>query len=205
MEQIKIEILNEHLPYELDMLDEATKYIASQEFADACGVRDRCPAWFKRNAAIEAFWTHARNLIEFLFRPKSVDLKVSSASAKDFAPTFQLSLDADKLMTKINEQISHLGYGRKTLDFEKLSHEMSWVKPALDSEYKRLEKLLMKDADCHAHWVPRTPVTIDVSSISTSSASARSDGPVKIFGSRDPETQTLFTGTGPASPFEGKS
>jgi hypothetical protein len=40
MEQIKIEVLNEHLRYELDMLDEATAYIASQEFADACGVRD---------------------------------------------------------------------------------------------------------------------------------------------------------------------
>ena len=43
MEQIKIDILKEHLPYELDMFDEATEYTNSQEFADAFEVRTRGP------------------------------------------------------------------------------------------------------------------------------------------------------------------
>jgi hypothetical protein len=65
IEAINIEILREHLPYELDMFDGATEYFQSPEFAAAAHSQEN---WFKRNAAVEAFWTHARNLVEFLKR-----------------------------------------------------------------------------------------------------------------------------------------
>jgi hypothetical protein len=44
--------------------------LQSAEFAANAETTNRA-LWFKRNAAIEAFWTHARNLIKFLTRPKS--------------------------------------------------------------------------------------------------------------------------------------
>src|ERR1700730_3995551 len=108
MDEIKISVLKEHLPYELDMLDEAVEYLRSAE-ALASNRAD----WFRRSAAIEAFWTHARNLVEFLNRSKNRDLTVSSASARDFADSFHPKLGKDAL-TKINEQISHLGFCRKS-------------------------------------------------------------------------------------------
>ncbi|MFL6975947.1 MAG: hypothetical protein ACJ8F2_28880, partial [Xanthobacteraceae bacterium] len=57
--EIEAAILTEHLPYELDMLEGAFVFVHASQFADA-----RENALFK-NAMIEAFWTHARNLIEF--------------------------------------------------------------------------------------------------------------------------------------------
>jgi hypothetical protein len=86
-EKIKIEILAEHLPYELEMRDEATAHLQSIEFSESSKEKRQCAVWFKRNAAIAAFWTHARNLIEFLTRTKSADLTISSASAKDLLKT----------------------------------------------------------------------------------------------------------------------
>ena len=53
-------ILTEHLPYELNMLEAAFTFLHSPDFKDVHRIG------FVRNAAIEAFWLHARNLIEFL-------------------------------------------------------------------------------------------------------------------------------------------
>jgi hypothetical protein len=139
--------------------------------------------WFKRNAAIEAFWTHARNLIEFLTREKSPDLTVSSASAQDFTEDFHSTLEMETLMDKINAQISHLGYGRTIVDYEKLGYEISYVKPALDSQIKRFEDKL--DAESRKHWVQRTPETVR--------------GPDKSsYTSRAATTSASFDYTGPA-------
>jgi hypothetical protein len=53
------------------------------------------------------------------------------------------TLDVDTLVTKINAEISHLGYGRKTRADEKLgSIDMNWLKPAIDSEIRRFEESL---------------------------------------------------------------
>lgn len=41
MDKIKIAILREHLPYELDMLDEAAAYLQSKEFGESVNVRER--------------------------------------------------------------------------------------------------------------------------------------------------------------------
>jgi hypothetical protein len=180
MEQIKIDILKEHLPYELDMLDEAAAYAGSTEAAETHTRKG--PAWFKRNAAIEAFWTHARNLIEFLEREKSPDLNVSSASAKDFTDSFHFTLEIKNLKDKINAQICRLGYGRTIVDYEKLGHEISYVKPALDSQIKRFEAKL--DFESRKHWAQRTPSTVR--------------GPDKATHTALAAKTASFTGTGPA-------
>jgi len=133
--------------------------------------------WFKRNAAVEAFWTHARNLIEFLTRPKSADLTISSASAKNFAASFFSNLGvADTLITKIKEQISHLGFKRRAAADAKLgSILMNWLKPAIDADIKRFEEGL--DEDCRRYWTYRHPTQfVFVSPTHTTSAA----GPSKV-------------------------
>jgi hypothetical protein len=156
MDKIKIEILKEHLPYELDMLDTAVAYLQSAESSSSEESLDRATR-FRRNAAIEAFWTHARNLVEFLTREKSGDLTVSSASAKDFAEKFHPTAKMEPIQKKINEQVTHFGFCRKSSQDEKLGgDDMNWVKPAIDSEIKRFETLL--DPECRAYWVKRGPV-----------------------------------------------
>ena len=75
------------------------KYLQSAEFAANAETTNRA-LWFKRNAPIEAFWTRTSQKI------------------------FQSTLDVDTLVTKINAEISHLGYGRKTRADEKLG--ASW-------------------------------------------------------------------------------
>ena len=90
---------------------------------------------------------------------------------KDFAENFQSTLDVDTLVTKINAEISHLGYGRKTRADEKLgSIDMNWLKPAIDSEIRRFEESL--NFDCRDHWVKRRPVPfIAVNATHTTSTS----------------------------------
>jgi hypothetical protein len=82
-----------------------------------------------------------------------------AASARDFAEGFRSQLHADTILEKINAQVSHLGFGRKTSPSEKLgSIDMNWIKPAIDSEIKRFESLL--DPECREHWRQRHPITL---------------------------------------------
>lgn len=60
----------EHLKYELEMFDEAARFLDSPQFAALD--RTKRDQWFRYNSAIEAFWIHARLLIEFLsVRPRT--------------------------------------------------------------------------------------------------------------------------------------
>ena len=62
-------LLNEHLPYELDMLL-ATYRELSKQIDD-----------ITRNALIESFWLHARNLREFYDGSATLDPKGSAAAS----------------------------------------------------------------------------------------------------------------------------
>ena len=55
-------LFTEHLNYELEMFDEAARFLDSPEFAQLD--RNNRNDWFRYNSAIEAFWIHARLLIE---------------------------------------------------------------------------------------------------------------------------------------------
>jgi hypothetical protein len=104
-------ILKEHLPYELDMLEGAFVFLHS---ADSAAQRQNT---ILKNAMIEAFWTHARNLIEFLTHPKGND-SAGVVSAKDFAKAYFHKLNMDSIDDLVNAQISHLTYERRSASEE---------------------------------------------------------------------------------------
>jgi len=139
----KKKLFEEHLPYELDMFDEAAKFLMSDEFAKLDREKNKGD-WFRANAAIEAFWTHARTLKEFYTQPKNPEpvQDAHHASAQDFAPGYRHDLDLDTVIKKINAQISHLNYGRESVPPAKLGHEMHYVKAAIDKQWRRFQERL---------------------------------------------------------------
>jgi hypothetical protein len=140
----KKNLFEEHLPYELDMFEEAAKFLMSGAFAklDRNNSKDD---WFRANAAVEAFWTHARTLKEFLTHRKNPEpvQDAHHASAQDFAPDFWSDLELDAVIKKINAQVSHLNYGRESVPPEKLGHEMRYVKAAIDKQVRRFREELL--------------------------------------------------------------
>jgi hypothetical protein len=122
----KKKLFTEHLPYELEMFDEAAKFLMSDEFAKLDRDKNK-DDWFRANAAIEAFWTHARTLQEFFTQPKNPEplQHAHHASAQDFAPDYWHDLELGAVIDKIHAQVSHLNYGRESLPPEKLGHEMA--------------------------------------------------------------------------------
>jgi hypothetical protein len=130
-------VLQEHLPYELDMLDAAFTFLHSPDY-----VKFHTP--FCKNTAIESFWLHARNLIEFLTRPPSGG--AGTVSAQDFTTEFWPETVMKEMDQRINIAITHLIYGRKSEQGEKLNgHEMLRVKQHIDREIKRFEKCLLPE------------------------------------------------------------
>jgi hypothetical protein len=140
-----VALLKEHLPYEHRMLDEAHKVITSPS-----------PAldWFAKNAAINVFWLHARNLIEFYRSPKSADASASHFTNVNLLPEFKLKkgqpADAkhgQELVTLINEQICHLKYERVTSPNEKLSgYDYTLAKEAIDRARDKFQSSLTDEA-----------------------------------------------------------
>ena len=57
-------MLTEHLPYEIDMMEGAYRFLHDPKCRDEC-------TGFRRNAAIEIFGLHVRNLHEFKTRRKN--------------------------------------------------------------------------------------------------------------------------------------
>jgi len=138
--EVEIEMLRKHLPYELDMMHEAFRILQGADDANGGTVR---------NAMIEAFWIHARNIMEFLTRRKRRRREPSGiASAKDFTgPEFSAELEPkiDKIRPAINVQITHLQYERKDAPQEKIAdNKMDWIMQAIDSDMKRFEKHLQE-------------------------------------------------------------
>ena len=139
----KKKLFDEHLPYELDMFDEAAKFLMSDEFAKLDRMNNK-DDWFRANAAVEAFWTHARTLQEFLRQPKNPEPidDAHHAAAQDFTSEYWHDLELEAVVAKIHAQVSHLSYRRASLPPEKLSYEMQYVKAAIDKEVRRFgEKL----------------------------------------------------------------
>jgi hypothetical protein len=131
LEKVNI-VLGDALPYELSMLEAAALYMESDDFCELDPNESRNA--LKHNATIEAFWTHARCLIEFFNRGRNHNLQASSASAKDFTSDDYQPSDAMRKLdgttkTRINEQISHVGFCRKTGNWDKLgTSEINHVK-----------------------------------------------------------------------------
>ncbi|CAN0404191.1 unnamed protein product, partial [Phaeothamnion confervicola] len=101
------ELLGEHLRYEIDMLRETLHRIPSST--------DQVTTY----ALLESHYTHARGLIEFLLGEKK-------RAAQDFVnPPYQpfsgKNGRVDHFVQKLNQQISHLIYGRTADASKKLS------------------------------------------------------------------------------------
>lgn len=140
-------ILKEHLPYELNMLDAAFTFLHSPDHAELR--RNE----FCKNTAIESFWLHARSLIEFLTHPPSGG--GGHVSARDFTTKFQPVTIMQEIYDKINLGITHLLYGRKSEQGEKLGgYDMLRVKEHIDREIKRFENCLLPEFK--QIWSPRT-------------------------------------------------
>jgi hypothetical protein len=156
VDEITTSILKEHLPYELEMLERSFEFLHAERFAEI-----RKPGFFK-NAAIEVFWLHARNLIEFLVYPKNGSHQ-GTVSAKDFTSS-EYSIDAKmrEIDQRINAGVTHLLYERKRLPVDKLGgFDMQRVKDAIERGMRGFETTLLPEF--RAIWVPRpAPDTIYV-------------------------------------------
>jgi hypothetical protein len=165
--QRQLELFTEHLPYELAMLDAATDFLSRPMSED----RSR-EGWFRRQSGIEAFWVHARLLVEFFTQTRNPsmsadhfipDFQANHASAKDFAKGFNSKLKLDTLVKeKINPQITHINYRREKDSLEKLGHEIVFVKAQIDEDVRNfVDKLdpkwkeVWKKTD---RWQQRKPV-----------------------------------------------
>jgi hypothetical protein len=179
-------LLTDALPYELDMLDAAARYMQTSEFPKFETTKSKIE-WHTRNATIESFWTHARCLIEFFNRSKNKDFRASAASARDFADGFYPSHEMQKLTgagslsEKINEQISHVGFCRKAETYEKLGAvEMVRVKSIIDKEVEEFDTKLNRTF--RPFWKRRelTPIAPTLLSGNVSSTSTISSSFVRI-------------------------
>jgi hypothetical protein len=95
------EVIEEHLPYELDMMVGGFRRLEA-------GVDDVVI----RNALINSLAVQVRNLIDFL-------VQRSSSVTWDYGPFAVRQID-ESILNKINDQITHLDVGRKAHSDDKL-------------------------------------------------------------------------------------
>jgi len=175
MERAKI-VLDDALPYELDMLDAAARYMQTDEFSKLTKPKTETE-WLTWNATVESFWTHARCLMEFFSRRKNQDFTASAASAMDFTEGFQPSSEMEQLWgpgslsETINELLSHVGFRRRAGQLENLgASEMVRVKSIIDKEIGNFERTLMREFQ--PYWKPRQMVSLRLELLSNNVSSA---------------------------------
>lgn len=147
LEQKHYDMLVEHLPYEIDMMRVAYAYLRSTDRAksrEAIGENTGLVT-FLNNAAIEAFWIHARNLLEFFGRESQAEGR--TACAQDFThSSLTYDLPFDNLKELINEQICHLQYKRYRDPLDKIDgFTMQRVMEAIDRAIALFEVTLKQD------------------------------------------------------------
>jgi hypothetical protein len=151
MSRERIAILEEHLPYELDVLDEALIAWCDNPKRD----NETKQQWFRRMSAIEAFWVHARNLEEF-FEDRQGDSRTAAASHFSATRFICSTSEVTKLVEKIQDQVVHLNYDRATCLEQKLSYwDAVRIKDQIDRAVQRLQEQLTDEAK--RHWKPRQP------------------------------------------------
>jgi predicted ATP-binding protein involved in virulence len=152
VEQAAKILLQRHLPYELDMLERALEFVVSDH-----PLHNDPAAPLLQYMAIETFWTHARNVNEFMKKARNKNPS-GIAAARDFTDDvkeIRFSLN-EELEDKINEQISHLQYERpETEDGQLVIHDMQRVYPGINSCVREFERRLTPEAK--EVWTPRNP------------------------------------------------
>lgn len=140
------ELLRVHLPYELDLLDYA--------FVVAASKAEDAPQSLHRLLAIDGFYLHARNLIEFykgaiaMTEGRTAAAGRFTASMVDY-PSFS---DVDEVL---NDQVAHLDLDRGTNAKQALDGAtLTSIKTRLDTCLELFQRNLTEDA--HACWRDRT-------------------------------------------------
>ena len=78
-------VLSDALPYELVMLDIAARYTQKPQFKQL--EKDKKAIdWLTHNATVEAFWTHARCLIDVLQPTQKRQFRCQFSIGKGFYP-----------------------------------------------------------------------------------------------------------------------
>ncbi|WP_315742083.1 hypothetical protein [Bradyrhizobium sp. SZCCHNR1075] len=147
-DKILVEIIGEHLPYEIDVL--RLTYKELERVAKKSAAKGQEEQAY-RYALIEAFCVHARSLIDFFADKRH---KPSDVIASDFTVGFVTALDVAKepfksMRVKLNKQIFHLTKDRAIIDAKKfdvgidgttvlklIEPEIAKFAAALKSEFK---------------------------------------------------------------------
>jgi hypothetical protein len=121
------EFFRQHLPYEIDMLRSLYVELSRGEYSP-----------LTHNAIIESFHIHACNLIEFFKNKKPCDFDPRLFTKPPYEPNGNF-INAG-LETSINQQISHLTTGRKSVGTLKLGPPQ-WVQigRAIEAEIEPFE------------------------------------------------------------------
>jgi len=155
-DQILLDIINEHLPYEMDMLRVTyTKLAAIAQSPTAATPENRAC----RFALIESFCVHARSLVDFFL---ATSANPNDVLATEFTTGFRSSLDPANaplrdIRTKLNKQIFHLTKDRTLIDAAKFDPgtDGSYVLNALEAEMRNFIACLRPDfRPFTAHTVP---------------------------------------------------
>jgi hypothetical protein len=158
-----IEMLTEHLPYEINMMNCAFTFIISDGPSRVTNaiIQEAEFTTFLRNLAVESFWIHARSLLEFFWRHSHVEGRTSSAN--DFTcAELNYDLPFSGLDKTINEQICHLQYARSRNVHDKLGgFEMSRVRESIERAFECFQSNLTTEAA--KYWVRRSPTALQYS------------------------------------------
>ena len=146
LELKEISILEEHLPYELDMLDKAYELLITE-------MHNEEPNRVIVSLCIECFWLHARNLIEFF---RGTNKSGRTAAAITFTKD-QVAYVFDTNITEfINDQICHINYNRNILSESKLmGSEVKRNKESIDRAVLKFQDNLTEES--RGHWSIRNP------------------------------------------------
>jgi hypothetical protein len=156
LEKEQIDMLVEHLPYELNMLDGAYELLANVEGEDD-------HAKMLTNVYIECFFLHARNLIEFFTKTQK-----RTASASMFTHK-RIDYELPDLMDQINDQISHPNLARGDNCMEPLTgSHIARIKGAIDRAVSLFQSKLKEDA--RTHWRNREAKSTEIPAAFYSSA-----------------------------------
>jgi len=136
-----------------------------------------------RNALIESFCTHARALIEFFEKARGAQ----AYADQSYRPLASLSnAKQDKIVRRLNNQISHLLDGRTANDAEKIDdaernemfdlirHEIAQFKAHLRPEFSRI---VIRDLQARGLSTPTSPsatgaISSTISSDTTTTSTA---------------------------------
>ena len=159
MDERELEILTTHLPHELTMLQ-----FSLEQVNDLCSDSTANESNPRLIMAFECFWLHARNLIEFF---RTNDLDAGTVSSRAFTNTAHDYGFDPLLMTRINEQITHLQRSRGlSANGPLYGSDMICVKERIDNAVFRFQADLKSDQE--DWWTQRTPVVLEYSqSLST--------------------------------------